>query len=110
MIAMSGKMIQWTLLLVLAFSANIVFAESFGNKTQQISSDITDVLWERGESQEAAAFGSRNAFSEGTTWFFLFTGISSCAIAGFIIVRSQKRETAPADLYTIVEDIIESDE
>ncbi|MDO8521051.1 MAG: hypothetical protein Q7S52_02965 [bacterium] len=64
------------------------------------------VLWENSSEQSATAYPSYR-LSGGMTAFFLFTGVLSCALAGFMIVRSQKRELRPADEYAIIEDIIE---
>ncbi len=66
----------------------------------------TVVLWER-VSNDAAATASSGALSFGMTWFFLLLGVFSCALAGALIVRSEKRAVAPADEYAIIEDIIE---
>lgn len=91
-----------------ALFPNSAIASTMGKDVTENSGGgaIARVLWERGESQEATPVTS-GAPSEAITWFLLFTGITASAFAGFIIARSQRRETAPADEYAIIEDIIE---
>ncbi|OGZ07616.1 MAG: hypothetical protein A3D65_03725 [Candidatus Lloydbacteria bacterium RIFCSPHIGHO2_02_FULL_50_13] len=121
MIYMSGKIFGWALIIFICSTgtarALALEKDATGNGGEATNPAIQQeadhgagakVLWESVESQEATAAISGHALSETTTWLFLFTGIISCALAGFIIVRSPKRETVPADEYAIIEDIIES--
>ena len=85
------------------FTADTVFAAT---PTSEGSAVVQTVLWEQVPEEAAAVF--YGTLSLEMTWFFLLVGVLSCAIAGYLIVRSEKRETVPADEYVIIEDIIES--
>lgn len=62
------------------------------------------VLWSRGSE---GATSNSDAVLFGPAWLYLSTLLLASAVAGYLLVRSTRRE-ATADEYAIVEDIIES--
>lgn len=75
------------------------------SRVTAIKTPTTTVLWKGNEASAGASgfLAGRNA-----EWFFLSVGVALSLLAGFIIVRSGRKEISSADEYAIVEDIIES--